>query len=69
MWQEPDGKASFSRIATTVVLAAWLLWVSYCVYQTKSFPGGTWEVSAVIGVLYGVNKAADAATTIATGKK
>lgn len=66
MWQEDNGKASFSRISTTIVLASWLAWVSFIVFNTKSLPGGMWEIGTLVGLLYGLNKAASAVAAIAT---
>lgn len=66
MWQETDGKASFSRISTTIVLASWLSWVSFIVFNTKSLPEGMWQIGTLVGLLYGLNKAATAIQAIAT---
>ena len=60
IFYEPDGKLSFARIASTVVLALWLSWVSFIVFSTRALPSGTWEVSPVILALYSVNKVASA---------
>jgi hypothetical protein len=62
MFQEQDGKWSFARISSAVVLAAWLTWVSVCVCSTKTLPGNMWEVSTVVSTLYGLNKVATAIT-------
>jgi hypothetical protein len=63
--KEESGKTSFSRVSSALVLAAWLIWVTYIVFTTKTLPGGMWEVSTVIASLYSLNKV----TTSITGTK
>jgi hypothetical protein len=67
MFKEPSGELSFSRIASFLVLVAWLTWCSYIVWNTRALPGGMWEISAVVGTLYGLNRITDAVKTVATG--
>lgn len=56
MLKDSDGKLSFARIFTGIILTAWLLWVSYIVFTTKLFPSNTWEISTLVTALYGMNK-------------
>ena len=63
--KEEGGKVSFSRVSSALVLVAWLIWVSFIVFSTKTLPSGMWEVSTVIASLYSLNKV----TTAITGTK
>ena len=60
--KELNGKLSFGRSASAVVLVAWLTWISFLVFSTKTLPAGMWEVGPVIVALYGLNKVAEAIT-------
>ena len=66
MWEEDDGKASFARISSALVLVSWLGWVNYIVFKTVALPSGMWEISTVVGVLYSLNKVA---TVVANSQK
>jgi len=57
-----DGTGSASRVGTLLVIIAAIVWVSYIVFRNNSIPDLTglalYETS-IIGILYGVGRAAD----------
>jgi len=67
IFSEPDGKASFTRIATAFLILAALIWVTRLVWQNHALPdfGG---LTLFITTLYGLNKAGALATTITENK-
>jgi len=56
-----NGVPSFSRVATALILIAAVTWISYIVYFKREIPdvGG---VAILIGTLYGLNVAGNAAS-------
>jgi hypothetical protein len=59
VFSEPDGAPSFSRVATAVIVAFAVGWVTALVRMNHQLPdfGG---LALLIGTLYGVNKVAGA---------
>jgi hypothetical protein len=59
VFSEPDGTPSFSRVATSVIVAFAVGWVTALVRMNHQLPdfGG---LVLLIGALYGVNKVAGA---------
>lgn len=64
---QDDGLMSFSRVASSLVLIAWLVWCSFIVFQTRALPSGMWEISTVVASLYGLNKVSCAVSTSIAG--
>lgn len=55
IFKESDGKVSFGRTASAIVLAAWLGWITFLVVWNHVLP----ELSGIIAplsALYGANK-------------
>ena len=59
VFSESDGTPSFSRVATAVIVGFSMGWITALVRMNRQLPdfGG---LVLLIGVLYGVNKAAGA---------
>jgi hypothetical protein len=66
-FSEADGKPSFSRVATAVLIAFSLVWVTRLVEHNHALPDFT-GLCFFIGTLYGLNKAAAAASAIGQNK-
>lgn len=66
MFSEADGKISFARISTAVLIVCAIGWITYIVAEKYVFPelGG---LAALLGTLYGANQLAKAVGSI--GKK
>ena len=67
LFSEDDGKPSFSRVCTFIILVCLLSWDTYMVIIKQTIPdlGGQ---ALFLPILYAVNKASAVATDIA-GKK
>lgn len=63
LFREPDGKPSFSRIASAVILAATLVWSSYIVIETQKIPD-LLGVTALVSSLYAVNRIGNAVDSV-----
>ena len=63
---ETDGTPSFSRVATGLIVAFALGWVTHLVWHNNALPDFAGLVM-FIGALYGVNKISAAVTTKAPG--
>jgi len=61
------GTPSFSRVATALITVAAIIWISFIVYFKREIPdvGG---VVLLIGTLYGLNVAGNAAAKIGASK-
>ncbi len=55
LFLEDDGKPSFSRVCTAIILAFLLGWDTYAVVLHRSIPDLTTQ-AIFLGVLYGTNK-------------
>jgi hypothetical protein len=64
---EPNGKHSFSRVATAVLIVFALIWVTRLVEHNHAFPDFT-GLCFFIGTIYGLNKLGAAASSIAQSK-
>ena len=65
IFQEDNGKWSFSRVSCAYTLFASTAWVTYALFIGGKIPdlgGLTGYVAATLGVLYGSNKIASAIT-------
>jgi hypothetical protein len=67
-FSEDNGKASFSRISTFIILVFELGWITFVTLSKGTIPdlGGP---ALFLVTLYGANKAATVASDIATGTK
>lgn len=63
-----NGYGSFSRVATSVVLFFLLVWDTYLVIVNKAVPNLA-DQALFLGVLYGVNKAANVVTQFSGPKE
>jgi hypothetical protein len=63
-----QGVGSFSNVATAVILAFSIYWVTYLVLKDGKLPDMS-GLALFIGTLYGVKKVAGAVSESITGKK
>jgi len=69
---EPDGSASFTRIACSFVIGISTIWITVLVFKNGTLPdlgGVTLFDTGIVGILYGINKGAQVANSAVTGKE
>lgn len=59
IFKEENGKWSFGRVASAVIILHHLFMSSYVVYETHSIPDIPDNLYLLIAALYGVNKIAE----------
>ena len=60
IFKDDNGKLSFSRVFTAIIIIFYLTWTSYIAYHTKQIPDIPDNLYLLVGVLYGTNKLASA---------
>jgi len=56
VFKEPDGKVSFTRVSSFLLVLAYIVWASFIVFQKGKIPDIPAQVVWLIGVAYSVNK-------------
>ncbi len=56
MFKERDGKTSFTRVSSFLLILAYIVWASYIVLSKGKIPPMPMELVYLIGAAYGINK-------------
>ena len=56
MFKENNGKVSFTRVSSFLLVLAYIVWASYIVFTKREIPPMPMELVYLIGVAYGINK-------------
>lgn len=56
MFREDNGKLSFSRVSSFILIVAYIIWASYIVVKEGRIPPIPPELVALISIAYGINK-------------
>ena len=56
MFREQNGKVSFTRVSSFLLVLAYIAWASYIVFTKGKIPPMPMELVYLIGVAYGINK-------------
>ena len=56
MFKEKDGKTSFTRVSSFIMIIAYILWASYIVVKKGIIPPMPSELVYLITIAYGINK-------------
>lgn len=56
MLREENGKLSFSRTSSFILIVAYIVWASFIVIKEGRIPAIPSELVALISIAYGINK-------------
>ncbi len=68
LFKDDNGKTSFSRVFTAIIIVFYLMWTSYIAYHTKELPDIPENLYLLLLSLYGVNKVATAIKSFGASK-
>ena len=56
MFRENNGKVSFTRVSSFLLVLAYIAWASYIVFTKGKIPPMPMELVYLISIAYGINK-------------
>lgn len=56
MFRESNGKLSFTRVSSFLLVLAYIVWASFIVFTERRIPPMPMELVYLIGAAYGINK-------------
>ena len=68
LFKDDNGKTSFSRVFTAIIIVFYLMWTSYIAYHTKKLPDIPENLYLLLLSLYGANKIATAIKSFGASK-